>query len=96
MKIRMPVRPAPISNAYPVDDPMAQVRANDLLVIDITGEDQLPRELNAVRPSTTTMMPSMTIAETSVMEFKAEGHFSNRLPSIAMVLSSPTGSFHAK
>jgi TonB family protein len=36
-------KPTPITNAYPLDDPTAQVRAGDLLVVDIAGEDQLPR-----------------------------------------------------
>jgi hypothetical protein len=31
------------TNAFPVEDPAAQVRVGDLLVIDIAGESQFPR-----------------------------------------------------
>jgi TonB family protein len=33
----------PVPGAYPLDDPAARVRAGDLVVVDIAGEDQLPR-----------------------------------------------------
>ena len=35
--------PAPPVNAFPVSDATAQVRVGDILLVDIAGEDQLPR-----------------------------------------------------
>jgi len=45
-----------VAGLFPIDDPSAQVRAGDVLVIDIAGEDQLPKRYT-VEPGGTIRLP---------------------------------------